>query len=64
MVEVAGECPELPPDAEEPVRAAETRVRVQVAAPLRRSARLAALHPRRSARLAAKPRISYAGMCA
>ena len=48
----------------DPVSTAAGAAVVRVATTLRRSRRLAVLHPRRSARLAAKPRVSYAGMCA
>ena len=36
---------------------------VRRSVPLRRSRRIAALRPRRSARLASKPRVCYKGMC-
>jgi hypothetical protein len=62
-VAVAG--PEAEVEAEaEAEEGSKRRFVVRVATTLRRSRRLAVLHPRRSARLAGKPRVSYAGMCA
>ena len=64
-VAVAGAEAEVEAEAEaEAEEGSKRRFVVRVATTLRRSRRLAVLHPRRSARLAGKPRVSYAGMCA
>ena len=62
-VAVAGAEAEVEAEAEAE-EGSKRRFVVRVATTLRRSRRLAVLHPRRSARLAGKPRVSYAGMCA